>query len=256
MTLKSIIVIALLAISCIAQSCEYTSDDDDSDYNAYMRNPNGQLKIFIGRATNLHLDEMQKLSESHYQNLKPILNKYFAEDMPKSRIEDFVEHTAQLNQKKNENFTCLRVKEINTLFLHPYDDKQVIIAVAKKWGWGPLFGPDSGASGNTWEDEVIGYCRFERVAPQRISIDFVLVTENLRNRGLAKMLINKAIKTFDGITECTFHVPENKILLCHLFKTKGCEEIEKVRLDPSTGKISTNTNIPIAHIGYSYTIKK
>lgn len=252
MKFSAIITMSLLAISCTTQSCEYTSEDDDN-YNNYMHNPNGTLKILIGRATNNHLDQIAQLSNAHYQNLKPILRKYFLGEMPNSRIEDFVNQTAQLNQKKNKDFTCLEIKEINTLILHPYDNKRVIVAVAKKWGWGPVFG--GVASGNTYVDEAIGYCRFEKVAPQRIHIDFVLVTENLRNRGLAKMLINKAIKTFNGITECTFHVPENKILLCDFLKEKGCKEIETVRLDPSTGKVSTNSNILIKHIKYLYAIQ-
>lgn len=191
--------------------------------------------VIIRPATIQDLNAISAISHQQYQNnFKPMWEKHYASMTPKDHtIDSFVQEKADLNDTNNKN-------HITNQTLNKTSDQKLLIAELQQ--------------GN--QKNIAGYCRFERKDSQTMYINFIVVAEEFRKKGLAKQLAHAAMNTFEGVTECKFRALVHYDFINDLYTKHGCEQTGTISLDPNTGEISTDPNAPITHIDYSYTIKK
>ncbi len=106
------------------------------------------------------------------------------------------------------------------------------------------------------QPQLVGYCRFNKKNPQNVHIYFIGVDKTLRRQGIGKKLIHTAIHTFENITHCTLRTHAYRNDEAHAFYKKlGFELTGFASLDPYTGLILDNSELPITHANYYLTIR-
>ncbi|HEX4069462.1 MAG TPA: GNAT family N-acetyltransferase [Candidatus Babeliales bacterium] len=191
--------------------------------------------VIVRPATLNDLEIISQISHQQYQKtFKPMWEKHYAAMTPSHHtIDSFVEEKTQVNDASNKNHTRSQI-------LYKNSDQKLLVAEL--------------IQGN--QKNIAGYCRFEKKDLQTMYINFIVVAEEFRKRGIAQQLARAAMSTFDGVTECKFRALVHYDFINDLYAKHGCEQIGTISLDATTGQISTDPNAPITHIDYSYTIKK
>jgi ribosomal protein S18 acetylase RimI-like enzyme len=217
MKAKLIITLAALSTPFAMHCCEITQHTTTNN-------------VIIRPATLNDLDTISIISHQQYQNtFKPMWEKHYKSMTPQHHtIDSFVQEKANLNDTANKNFITSKT------------DQKMLIAELQE--------------GN--QNNITGYCRFEKKDAQTMYINFIVVAEEFRKRGIAKLLAQAAMKSFDNVTECKFRALVHYDFINNLYTKHDCQQIATIALDPTTGQISTDPNAPITHIDYSYTIKK
>jgi len=106
------------------------------------------------------------------------------------------------------------------------------------------------------QPELVGYCRFNQKNPQNVHIYFVGVDTSLRRQGIGAKLIQAAIHSFENLTHCTLRTHAYRNDETHAFYQKlGFKIVGFASLDPQTGIISDNSDLPITHANYYLTIQ-
>lgn len=107
------------------------------------------------------------------------------------------------------------------------------------------------------QPQFVGYCRFNQKNPQNVHIYFVGVDKTLTRQGIGEKLIRAAIATFENVTHCTLRTHAYRNDTAHAFYKKlGFELVSFASLDPHTGLISDNSELPITHANYYLAIKR
>lgn len=107
------------------------------------------------------------------------------------------------------------------------------------------------------QPQLVGYCRFNQKKPQNVHIYFVGVDKTLTRQGIGEKLVRTAITTFDNVTHCTLRTHAYRNDIAHAFYKKlGFELVGFASLDPQTGLISDNSELPVTHANYYLAIKK
>jgi ribosomal protein S18 acetylase RimI-like enzyme len=203
--------------------------------------------ITIRPATLEDLNAISYLSQKNYHNtFKPLWEKHYAPMTPSHHtIESFVQEKINLNDQSNKDFTHNQTVNQNS-------NQKLLVAELTEVHDMLV----SGGESTTTFNMIAGFCRFEKKDPTTMYINFILVAEELRKRGIAKRLAQAAMNSFEGVTECKFRALVHYDFVNDLYSKHNCEQTGAVSLDPNTGEISTDPNAPITHVDYSYTIKK
>lgn len=181
------------------------------------------------------LNAISAISHQQYQNtFKPMWEKHYASMTPSHHtVNSFVQEKTEQNYANNKNFIIEQMKNKES-------NQRLLVAEL--------------IHGN--QKNIAGYCRFEKKDTQIMYINFIVVAEEFRKRGIAQQLIHETMKTFDEVTECKFRALVHYDFINNLYSKHGCEQTGTLSLDSTTGEISTDPNAPITHIDYSYAIKK
>lgn len=243
MKLNTIITAILLCTSPIIQSSERPAIFSTIEVFSVKRD-----SIATRLAKPDDLDQLSDLSQKNYQtNFKPLWKKHYATMTPAHHtIESFVQEKADRNDASNKEVTCNQTN-------NPDSTQKLLVAELTETRRTVVL---SNEIKTTSTNKTIGYCRFEKQDAHTMYINFILVAEEYRKRGVAKQLAQAAMSHFDGITECKFRALVHYDFINDLYTKHDCQQIGTVSLDPITGQVSTDLNAPITHIDYSYTIKK
>ncbi|SRR5260221_2135189 len=243
MKLNTIVTIILFCTSCIIQSSESALMYFCAGVIATERDP-----ITTRLATYHDLNEISDLSQKNYHNnFKPLWEKHYATMTPSHHtIESFVQEKADRNDTSNKNVIFGQLQSPNSA-------QKVLVAELIETQWKKNV---SGEINKTFVNKIVGYCRFEKQDAHTMYINFILVAQEFRKRGIAKQLAHAAMNSFNDVTECKFRALTHYDFINDLYTKHGCQQTGTISLDPTTGQISTDPNAPITHIDYSYTIKK
>jgi len=192
-----------------------------------------QMEIVIRPATLQDLEAITALSSCEYQGRFKILweQSYAPLFKLEQNIDDFIAQKIVAQRKANEE--CIQ-KQTEPKGL------ALLVAYVKE---------------KDKEEKLAGYCRFKKENDSAMYINYVLVDEDLRKQGIGKKLMQNALKTFDGVTECKFRALIHDTHINNLYE-KYCTKTGLVSLDPNTGKVVTESNAPITHADYSFVINK
>lgn len=194
----------------------------------------GKQTAIVRPATSTDLNQLNELSNKQYENdFKPMWQASYAPLFPSLNTEKFVAEKAHLNNLANKNFIEQQeLGKTGRLLVVEIEDDAMPFA------------------------EIAGFCRFEQRNEKTIYINFILVDENSRKKGLAKQLIFAAMKTFPNTTTCQFRALFHNTQVNNIYTQHGCKQVGTVALDINTGKISTDPDAPITHVDYEYTIQQ
>ncbi|HEX4069463.1 MAG TPA: GNAT family N-acetyltransferase [Candidatus Babeliales bacterium] len=243
---KCIIKLTILSLSFIAQCCEFK----------FYVTPQGDLyvipkenHIIIRPATSNDLLVLEVISNEYYQNnFKSVWEKNYSSITPSQHtIDTFIKEKERINRMYNISYTNKQTSSEKS------DQKLLVAELIHAY---PVFPLTRLKKEDATARKIVGSCRFEKKDQETIRIDFVVVAQEFRKNGIAKKLIENAIKSFDDVTECTFRTLIFNDFSNDFYIQHGCAEKGSLSLNPNTEQPSRDPYAPITHIDYSYAIKK
>ena len=193
-----------------------------------------QAHIIIRDAQTKDIPSLHALSEKYYHSdFKPLWKKHHTSSFTDLNIENFIQEITTI---RNERIRKIISKQ------NPNERFYFLIAELK----------DTKSS----TEKIVGYCQFKRKTEETIYIQFILIDEEFRKKGLAKKLAFIAMDTFPNTTRCTFRIPVHNEKANEICLNHECRKQGMFSLDPISKKINTNANAPITHYDYEYVIKR
>jgi len=181
--------------------------------------------ITVRTATLEDLDAIMEISHNLYQDhFQPIWEKYHGKS-------SFVEEKMLAADAAYENIID------NPTF---YLDEKLLVAELL----------------SDHQKKIVGICRLDKKEPQKIYVRFLAIHKDFRRQGIATHFINIISNKFKDVTMYEFRTLKDNELSNNIFNKYGCVKTGESTLDPKTGKISTDTNLPMIYNSYSYTVKK
>ncbi len=106
------------------------------------------------------------------------------------------------------------------------------------------------------ETRVVGMCRFDKREVQKIYVKFLAIDKEFRRQGIATHFMNIMLNKFNDITTYEFRTLKDNEITNNMFIKYGCVQTGESTLDPKTGTITTDPNLPMIYNDYSYMVKK
>jgi hypothetical protein len=200
-------------------------------------------KILVRPAIKEDLSDIFNILHNDYENnFKPLWIKHYSPLIPPHQtIDQFI------TEKENNNKNALK-----NFIERQANGEEYSVLVAYTIESNPYDETESAEEGS-----LAGYCRFKKENQTTLYMNNILTHSFIRKMGLAKILIDCALSTWDTVNQCKFHtlIHDDFInqLLC---SKKNCQQTGIVSFDSTTEKINTNPNAPKTHYEYTYTIKK
>ena len=193
-------------------------------YNALSSETNTAETITVISAWLEDLDAIKEISHSLYQDqFQPIWESYHGKS---SFVEEKMRATDTEYKKIIKNPTL-------------YIDEKLLVAELL----------------SDQHKKIVGICRLNK-EPQKIYVKFLAIHKDFRQQGIATHFINIISNKFNDVTTYEFRTLKDNQLSNDLFIKYGCVKTGESTLDPKTGKISTDTNLPMIYNNYSYQVKK
>jgi len=194
-------------------------------FNIFACEKNHSHIITIRPAMLEDLDQITKISHDLYQNnFKPIWEKYHGKS-------SFAEEKMLAADAAYEN-----IIENPTLYL---DEKLLVAELLTDHA-----------------TKVVGMCRLDKKENQKIYVHFLAIHKDFRRQGIATHFMNIILNKFNDVTTYEFRTLKDNPFSNNIFNKHDCVKTGESTLDPKTGQLSTDPNLPMIYNNYSYTIKK